>query len=93
MNDKKVIESILDKISSLNGIANSLENEQLKQNLKDDIVDMINHSVLEKDCIINAKKLKQDYLAYCTSKNLGNSFFIWKFITLELWYRKFIINN
>lgn len=35
MNDKKVIESILDKISSLNGIANSLENEQLKQNLKD----------------------------------------------------------
>ena len=35
MNDKKVIENILDKISSLNSIANSLENKELKQNLKD----------------------------------------------------------
>lgn len=69
------------------------QREWMKQNLKAEILESIEHSVLDKERIIEGKKLKQDYLAYCASPDLGNSFFIWKFLTLEIWFRNFMAHD
>lgn len=69
------------------------QREWIKRDLKDQIIEYIDSSVLADEGIIDRKKLKGDYLAYCNSRELGNSFFIWKFVNLEIWFRKFIKNR
>jgi len=71
----------------------SPQREWIKNELKDEIMDYVDHSILAEHGIVNKKKLKNDYLAYCGSEVLGNSFFIWKFFNLEIWFRKFIKNS
>ena len=43
--------------------------------------------------IIDQRALRRQYDTYCASSELGNSFFVWKFINLELWYRAFIVSG
>jgi hypothetical protein len=47
-------------------------------------------SALARDGWVDAGALLRQYDDYCASPELGNSFFIWKFVTLELWYRRFL---
>ena len=65
------------------------QREWIKKDFKNDIINYIDGSILAEDGIVDKKRLKADYLAYCASKELGNSFFIWKFVNLEIWYRLF----
>jgi asparagine synthase (glutamine-hydrolysing) len=51
---------------------------------------LVQDSTLAADGWIDAAALLRQYDDYCASPALGNSFFIWKFVTLELWYRRFI---
>ena len=39
------------------------------------------------------KGLARQFQDYAESPELGNSFFIWKFINLELWYRTFCVSE
>lgn len=67
------------------------QREWIKYDFKDQIMDCLNHSILEAEGIMDTKLLKKKYLDYCESKDLGNSFFIWKFLSLELWFKTFMI--
>ena len=69
------------------------QREWIKQDLQKGITEMINDSALAKAGYIDAKNLKAQYENYVSQKELGNSFFVWKFFSLELWYRNFIKNQ
>jgi len=66
------------------------QREWIKQDLQKEIIEMIDNSVLAKEGYIDSEKLRTKYKDYVNQKDLGNSFFIWKFFSLELWYRNFI---
>ena len=66
------------------------QREWLKGPLRGPCRALVQDSVLGRDGWIDAGALLRQYDAYCASPRLGNSFFIWKFVTLELWYRRFI---
>jgi len=53
------------------------------------IEEMIQDSVLAARGYILKDALLSQFQAYVDSPALGNSFFIWKFVNLELWYRRF----
>lgn len=57
------------------------------------IYDLLDDSTLADDGYIDAVKLKSQYNAYLAQADLGNSFFIWKFIVTETWYRLFFKNR
>jgi len=66
------------------------QREWIKKDLKRGIIEMIEDSILAKEGYIDKRKLKIEYGNYLGQKDLGNSFFAWKFFSLELWYRNFI---
>ena len=66
------------------------QREWIKKDLREEITEMINDSVLAKEGYIDPEKLMGKYKNYVSQKELGNSFFVWKFFSLELWYRNFI---
>jgi asparagine synthase (glutamine-hydrolysing) len=65
------------------------QREWLKSRLRGDVQELIDESALAADGYVDARLLRSQYDAYCASPELGNSFFVWKFINLELWYRNF----
>lgn len=68
----------------------SPQREWLKGPLQQAVAELLFASRLVEDGIIDGYRLASQYADYCRSEELGNSFFIWKFINLELWYRRFI---
>ena len=48
------------------------------------ILDIIENGHLVKNDLINYKFFKDEYLSYVKRKDLGNSFFVWKILNLEL---------
>lgn len=66
------------------------QREWIKGELAPRIAELIESSMLVKDGYVDATLLAQQYRAYRASAELGNSFFVWKFVNLELWYRAFI---
>lgn len=66
------------------------QREWLKGPLKSACLDLLSQSTLADDGVVDADKLRTQYEAYAASSDLGNSFFVWKFVNLELWYRRFI---
>ena len=69
------------------------QREWIKSTLRSDINAMIDGSSLAADGYIDQAALQCQYDTYCASSELGNSFFVWKFINLELWYRSFIVSG
>ena len=67
------------------------QREWIKTTLRGEIDGLIDGAVLATDGFIDADALKRQYQDYCASPALGNSFFVWKFINLELWYRSFMV--
>jgi asparagine synthase (glutamine-hydrolysing) len=65
------------------------QREWLKEDLYDDVVELINGGCLDNLGLIKLDKFLSDYKAYRESKELGNSFFAWKMLNLELFIRKF----
>lgn len=66
------------------------QREWMKTSLRAGTEALIRESALAGDGYVDAGRLLGQYRAYCASPELGNSFFAWKFINLELWYRRFI---
>ena len=48
------------------------------------ILDIINNGYLVKNDLIKYNEFKKEYYSYVKQKNLGNSFFVWKVLNLEL---------
>ncbi len=89
---RKIAENYLDKtlINKPKLYVSTPQREWIKQDLKKEIKEMMSNSLLQKQGYIDSKKLKEDYEFYLKQKELGNSFFVWKFFSLELWYQNFI---
>lgn len=60
------------------------QREWLKSKNFDEVYDIINNGNLKKNKIINFNNFKSRYIEYKNSKELGNSFFVWKILNLEL---------
>ena len=69
---------------------NTPQREWIKGELSSAIKEMMGDSVLAKEGYIDESSLEKEFDAYLSQKELGNSFFVWKFLSLELWYRNFI---
>lgn len=66
------------------------QREWIKGPWREKIREMIQDSILARRGYIVKEKLLRQFEVYADSLELGNSFFVWKFINLELWYRAFI---
>ena len=53
------------------------------------ILDIINNGFLVKNNLINYNDFKKEYYSYVKQRNLGNSFFVWKVLNLELFMGKY----
>ena len=53
------------------------------------IEELIHDSLLAERGYILKERLLTQFREYVASSELGNSFFVWKFVNLELWYRRF----
>lgn len=60
------------------------QREWLKSKNYDEIYDIINSGKLKKNKIINFNNFKSRYIKYKKTEELGNSFFVWKILNLEL---------
>lgn len=69
------------------------QREWIKTALKPAIEQMIQESVLAEHGYILKEALRRQFQAYAASPELGNSFFIWKFMNLELWYRRCCVSQ
>lgn len=65
----------------------SPQREWIRTIYRDSIIELIKDSYLAKDGFVDKEKLLTMFKDYCGQKELGNSFFVWKFITTEIWYR------
>lgn len=66
------------------------QREWIKGPLAPAIEQLLGESQLGADGYIDTARLRHQYEAYRRDPELGNSFFVWKFLTLELWYRALI---
>ena len=48
------------------------------------ILDIVNNGFLVKNDLIKYNDFKKEYYSYVKQKSLGNSFFVWKVLNLEL---------
>jgi len=62
----------------------------LKNELRSFVEEIINSSSFKKRNYFDAKRVKQAYSDYCSEERPKNSFFIWQWIMLELWFRTYI---
>lgn len=69
------------------------QREWVKTALRSPIEQMIQDSMLAEHGYILKDALWEQFQAYAGSAILGNSFFIWKFMNLELWYRKCCVSQ
>lgn len=65
------------------------QREWVKTALKEPIEALIHESLLAQHGYVVKAQLVQQFRDYIASPELGNSFFAWKFINLELWYRAY----
>lgn len=65
------------------------QREWVKTALRGAIEEMIEDSILAAEGYVAKDVLRRQFLDYAASGDLGNSFFVWKFMNLELWYRRF----
>ncbi len=90
---KKVIREIYTKrFKTLNAgkkYVSTPQREWLKNDLKDKIIEIIRYGKLVDNKIINFKNWKNNYDKYSNSKELGNSFFIWKILNAEFLFKEF----
>ena len=54
-----------------------------------EILERVNEGYLHTNRIINFQKFQKDYDDYINTKELGNSFFVWKVLNLELLCQQF----
>ncbi|HET9370643.1 MAG TPA: asparagine synthase (glutamine-hydrolyzing) [Vicinamibacterales bacterium] len=66
------------------------QREWIKTSLRDGCRALMHESALAAGGYVDATALLDQYDRYVASPELGNSFFVWKFVNLELWYRRFI---
>jgi len=65
------------------------QREWIKGALAGQIKDLVNNGELVQAGLIDYAKFEIEYDRYCASNELGNSFFIWKVLNLELLMRSF----
>lgn len=65
------------------------QDEWLKTSLRDRIRELINSDSFKKRLFFNAKEIDRDFELYCQDKKYKCPY-LWRFINLELWMRKFI---
>jgi asparagine synthase (glutamine-hydrolysing) len=65
------------------------QREWVKRALRGPLETLIQESVLAERGYVEKATLLQQFRDYVRTSELGNSFFIWKFMNLELWYRTF----
>jgi len=65
------------------------QREWIKTVLREPLEAMIDTSALAAAGFIDPEVLRAQYRAYVAQPALGNSFFIWKFLNLELWWDAF----
>lgn len=56
--------------------------------IREEILNIVRKGILVKEDIINFEKFEKDYINYSNNPELGNSFFVWKIINLELLLEK-----
>ncbi|MBI2027713.1 MAG: asparagine synthase (glutamine-hydrolyzing) [Deltaproteobacteria bacterium] len=56
------------------------------KNSRELILDRLHSACPEVKAIMDIEKLKEKFIAYCESDTLGNSFFIWKFLNMDVWF-------
>lgn len=66
------------------------QREWIKGSLREPVLALLADSALAEAGYIDARELRRQFDDYCATRALGNSFFAWKFIVLELWYRRFM---
>jgi len=59
------------------------QREWLKSNLNDEVTDILKNGYLMKNGFIKMETFLADYKQYKQSRELGNSFFVWKMLNLE----------
>ena len=64
------------------------QREFIKENYKE-IMNFIEKGELIKRDLIDINKFKSEFKDYVLSKKLGNSFFVWKYLNMELFLKKF----
>jgi asparagine synthase (glutamine-hydrolysing) len=91
--------SLLRDVGKASGLAAALQapkfyvsvpqREWVKTHMRPAIEQAIEESALAADGYVMKGELRRQFQAYAQSQALGNSFFIWKFLNLEWWYREF----
>lgn len=69
------------------------QREWLKGPLANWVRDIIFSDSFRSREIFNQKAVKKEYSDYCKRQFNQNSFHLWQWVSLELWYRKFIDSN
>ena len=67
----------------------SPQREFLKKNY-DNILQYIKGGYLEDLELIDIDKFQKNYFKYSIKKELGNSFFVWKVLNMEIFLNKFL---
>ncbi|MAF59763.1 MAG: asparagine synthase (glutamine-hydrolyzing) [Candidatus Pacebacteria bacterium] len=62
----------------------------LKNELKDWTEDILSSESFKRRPYFNQEEIQKEYNRYCSSTKIENSFHIWQWINLELWFRNFI---
>jgi len=64
------------------------QREFIKKNYKK-ILNLLEKGELVKNEFVDFKKIQAETLKYAKSKNLGNSFFVWKYLNIEFFLKNF----
>lgn len=72
---------------------NTPQRELLRGLFRPAVTQMINESRLAQAGYIDKTRLGALYSAYISQADLGNSYFIWKFVVCEIWYRLMILGE
>ena len=65
------------------------QREWIKKDLKSPILEYLDEGIVSSSKLVDYAGFRTTYLRYCDSKDLGNSFFVWKILNLEAWSRSF----
>ena len=69
------------------------QREWLKYEIMDWVREVIDTSILHEKGYIDKHLLRRQFTAYTKTVELGNSFFVWKFLNLEFFYREFFVES
>ena len=68
------------------------QREWLKSVLKHWVTEIIESKKFNERGIFDSKEVIKEYSNYCNHEKNLNSFHIWQWISIEMWFRKFIDN-